>query len=262
MKGWKIMAESLTDAVVRAVVIAGDLVTHFPEQLGDELMRRVVDVPGMLRVSLEALHRDIVASNDLVIRAPEFRGHYATIPDPVGDVSEPSYHELGRALAQHVFQGVCAAAGLMYPFEEWDFHRVLDNLPAVQKYLANKAPRFDSHRLVANMQDEAAKAAQRLKLPAGIGGQAEGGTGKSQPKGNTATVAARMIDLIRDPATHTWTAEQFRVKLGCKSRSTITNTAAWKQLVTAREMARQQRGAKPRDRRRKPMHYSREHHKD
>ena len=55
-----------------------------------------------------------------------------------------------------------------------------------------------------------------------------------------ATVAARMIDLIKDPATHTWTAEQFRVKVGCKSRSTVTNTAAWKQLAVARESARLQ----------------------
>ena len=53
-------------------------------------------------------------------------------------------------------------------------------------------------------------------------------------------MAARMIDLVKDPATHTWTAEQFRVKLGCKSRSTITNTAAWKQLAVARESARLQ----------------------
>ena len=54
-------------------------------------------------------------------------------------------------------------------------------------------------------------------------------------------MAARMIDLIKDPATHTWTAEQFRVKVGCKSRSTITNTAAWKQLAVARESARLQK---------------------
>jgi len=52
------------------------------------------------------------------------------------------------------------------------------------------------------------------------------------------TVAARMIDLIRDPITHTWTAEQFRQKVGCKSRSTITDTAAWKELAVARESAR------------------------
>ena len=57
-------------------------------------------------------------------------------------------------------------------------------------------------------------------------------------KGKKATVAARMIDLIKDHATHTWTAEQFRVKLGCKSRSTVTNTVAWKQLAVARESAR------------------------
>ena len=86
--------------------------------------------------------------------------------------------------------------------------------------------------------------------------QGEQPQANSQPKGNTATVAARMIDLIKDPATHTWTAEQFRQKLGCKSRSTITNTAAWKQLVVARESARLQKAEqaydKNLDKRRRP----------
>jgi len=61
------------------------------------------------------------------------------------------------------------------------------------------------------------------------------GNGKEKPK---ATVAARMLDLVKDLATHTWTAEQFRQKLGCNSRSTITATPAWKQLAVARESAR------------------------
>ena len=74
---------------------------------------------------------------------------------------------------------------------------------------------------------------QRLHLPADQDAQSRGTGGK-------ATVAARMIDLVKDSATHTWTAEQFRAKLGCKSRSTVTNTAAWKQLAVARESARLQ----------------------
>ncbi len=79
-----------------------------------------------------------------------------------------------------------------------------------------------------------------------------------QPKGTKgkATVAACMIDLIKDPATHNWTAEQFRVKVGCRSRSTVTNTAAWKQLAVARESARlekaQQVYDKNLDKRRRP----------
>jgi hypothetical protein len=76
-----------------------------------------------------------------------------------------------------------------------------------------------------------------LKLLAEKGRGQPGGKGKARPK---ATAAARMIDLIKDPATHTWTAEQFRVKLGYRSRSTITNTPAWKQLAVARESARLQ----------------------
>ena len=110
--------------------------------------------------------------------------------------------------------------------------------PVVQTYLRDEAPRFDPNRLVANIQDEAAKAAQRLKLPADPGGQSEGGNGngKTLPR---ATIAARMIDLIKDPTTHLWTCQQFAEKLGCQP-STVVATAAWKQFAVARESARLQ----------------------
>ena len=55
-----------------------------------------------------------------------------------------------------------------------------------------------------------------------------------------ATINARMIDLIHDPETHAWSSQKFAVKLGC-SKSSIVATAAWKELATAREMARQDR---------------------
>jgi len=61
-------------------------------------------------------------------------------------------------------------------------------------------------------------------------------------QGGTATVAARMIDLLRDPRTHTWSARQFADKLGC-AKSTVAETAAFRELRTAREMARLQRAA-------------------
>jgi hypothetical protein len=69
-------------------------------------------------------------------------------------------------------------------------------------------------------------------------GQEHAANGRRRAK---VTAAARMIDLIKDPDTHGWTAERFRVKLGYKSRTTITNTPAWKQLEVARESARLQR---------------------
>jgi hypothetical protein len=106
----------------------------------------------------------------------------------------------------------------------------------------------DFDRLKAEMKIE--RAAVLGALP-----KDDSGEKHDQPK-TKATVAARMIDLMKDPATHTWTAEQFRQKLGCKSRSTITNTAAWRQLVVARESARlskaQQAYDKNLDKRRRP----------
>jgi hypothetical protein len=64
----------------------------------------------------------------------------------------------------------------------------------------------------------------------------------AKPSRGKATVAARMIDLLRDPATHTWSCQKFADKLGC-GKATVAETAAWKQLRTAREMARQERDA-------------------
>ena len=119
------------------------------------------------------------------------------------------------------------------------FDAIMEQWPAVQTCL-REAPRLDSSRLVANIQDESDKAAQRLKLRTGIAGQAEGGNGNGNGKmPPRATIAARMIDLIRDPSTHTWTCQQFAEKLGCKP-STVVATAAWKQLAVARESARLQ----------------------
>jgi hypothetical protein len=58
-----------------------------------------------------------------------------------------------------------------------------------------------------------------------------------------ATVNARIIDLLKDPTTHTWSAQQFAEKLGC-AKGTVGETPAWKQLHIAREMKRQKRAAK------------------
>lgn len=72
---------------------------------------------------------------------------------------------------------------------------------------------------------------------AGMPGKTEpAGTGKAK----RATVAARMIDLVKDIATHEWTARKFAAKLGC-SPSSIVKTGAWIALSTKREEARQER---------------------
>jgi hypothetical protein len=86
---------------------------------------------------------------------------------------------------------------------------------------------------------------------------------QARGKGKKATVAARMIDLVRKPATHTWTAREFATRLSC-SPGAVVATAAWKELMVAREMARQKRSAKAYrrnlsrkpDRRRKAKHSS------
>jgi hypothetical protein len=105
---------------------------------------------------------------------------------------------------------------------------------------------------LAELVDDVFAAVERVYPSADANPQNESGA-----KSVKATVAARMMDLLmKDPATHTWTAEQFRQKLGCNSRSTITNTAAWKQLVVARESTRLQKAEqaydKNLDKRRRP----------
>ena len=155
----------LTDAVVSAVVLAGSLVNRFPEWLRDERIGQALDVQGTFRCELEGINRELIASNDLLKRAAEFRKHYETIPDPIGDVSEPSYHELGRALASTFPQ--CAWFSSHLPPRAWlvplaqHFEPSPRQLRAVQEYLCNDAPKFDAGRLVAQIQDEAGRAAQR-----------------------------------------------------------------------------------------------------
>lgn len=157
------MAESLTDAVCVAVAMGGGLPTlvgDWPEPWPDSTI-------GLLRDSLEALNRQLTASNSLVTRAAEFRAHYATPPEPIAGHSEPSYHELGRHLAMTVLHRVMEAANPSPdfilspdPLTSVDFDRVVGNLPAVREYLRNEAPRFDWGRLVTMIEDEAARAAR------------------------------------------------------------------------------------------------------
>ena len=66
-----------------------------------------------------------------------------------------------------------------------------------------------------------------------------GGTDGEKPLPPKTTVAARMYDLIRkDSSTHTWTARQFAARLSC-SPGSVAASPAWKELVVAREMKRQ-----------------------
>ncbi len=76
--------------------------------------------------------------------------------------------------------------------------------------------------------------------PVGCDSNPKARSGKQPRK---ATIAARMIDLIKDPTTHTWSIRQFAEKLEC-SPTAIHKTSAWEQLSVSREMARETRAAK------------------
>jgi hypothetical protein len=74
----------------------------------------------------------------------------------------------------------------------------------------------------------------------GTGGKAsEDDSAQSTP--GKPTVNARMLDLInKKPECHTWSAQKFAGVLGC-NKSTVSETSAWKTLMTARELKRQER---------------------
>ena len=162
------MAESLTDAVVSAVETAKAIIAkygcwpfhHAPERLRDDL---------------EALARYVRGSSSLASRAAEFRGLYATPPEPIGgpigDVHAASYHELGRDLATWILDDIIdtakSADGDSCPPENWDrsmskeqLDQIARQWPAVQTYLRDPARQFDCILLVTSIRDEAAKAAR------------------------------------------------------------------------------------------------------
>ena len=258
-KGLEIMSElSLTDAVIQAVVFADGLIRHY-DWYDTPALRSLV------RTELEALDRSIRAGNALVERAEEFRNLYRRIPRRVGGESAPSFHELGRKLAMRVFQGIVSAAWnaevreaavrnaehlnircrpkqLDQCYGPEQFDAIMERWPAVQVYLRDEALRFDSNRLVANIQDEAAKAAQRLKLRASIGGQ-PGGDGNGNGKGKRkAPINARMIDTLqKQPEAKDWTIEQWMQHLGCKSKASVAKTKCWETIMGARAVRKVQR---------------------
>ena len=244
---------TLTDAVIRAVTFADTLIRHHDWYSQG--------LESLVRTELEALERSIRAGNALVERAGEFRNLYPRIPRRVGGESAPSFHELGRKLAMRVFEGIVLAAweaevreaaarnaehldircrpkrmDQCYGPEQFD--AIMEQWPAVQTYL-REAPRFDSSRLVANIQDESAKAAQRLKLRAVVGGQVEGSNGNGKRK---APINARMIDTLqKQPEAKDWTIEQWMQHLGCKSKASVAKTKCWETIMGARAVRKVQR---------------------
>ena len=254
---------SLTDAVIQGVVFADGLIRK--RDWCENWSGNSQILESLLRTELEALECSIRASNGLVERAAEFRNHYATIPDPVANESTPSFHELGRRLAMRVFQGIVSAAwdaevrdAAARDAEHLDikcrpnrpdcgygpenFDAIVGQWPAVQVYLRDEAPRFDSHRLVVKIQDEAAKAAQRLRLLADPGGQ-PGGDGNGNGKGKRkAAINARMIDTLQKQSeAKDWTIEQWMQHLGCKSKASVAKTKCWETIMGARAVRKVQR---------------------
>ena len=145
---------TLTEAVCWAVATAASLVNesdNWPDTCSDLATES-------LRAYLEAINRGIMESNELVERAAEFRGHYATAPEAIAGRSDASYHELGRHLAMDVFRGVFWAADHRGFLDKPDIGRVLANLPRVKRYLQSEAPRFDSERVIAMIHDEGTRA--------------------------------------------------------------------------------------------------------
>ena len=198
------MAEnpSLTETICFAVSTAGDL----PTLVGDCPKPWPQSVIDLLRGFLEALDRDLKASNSLVERAAEFRGHYATPPEPIAGHSAASYHELGRYLAMDMLHRVMEAAnpspGFILspdPLTASDFDGVLNNLPRVERYLREEAPRFDWPLLVAKIHDEEAKAkrcasrdSSEIPLP---------NTGK-RPRGKKADAEKKICYYVVDRQTY------------------------------------------------------------
>ncbi len=93
---------------------------------------------------------------------------------------EAEVREAAARKAEH-FDIRCRPKQLDQCYGPEQFDAIMEQWPAVQVYLRDEAPRFDSNRLVANIQDEAAKAAQRLKLRADPSGQPGGDGQPTQP---------------------------------------------------------------------------------
>jgi hypothetical protein len=238
------MDEPLTDAVLHAMMTAHGLVTIYSEWSNPE-------APDSLGTMLEVLHGHVVASNDLVERVKEFRLIYPTIPDPVCGVSEASYHELGRTLAQKVSDGLWEAvnrSAMLHGIAGHvcgpkcaekcpgrDFARVRENWPAVQLYLRHEAPRFDCGRLVACIRDEAGRSAARAEMARpSAPGEFEPSTPVSFTKEDLALAL-----LSQHPD---WSDTKIAETLGCAR----TSLYRWNKYTAAREIQSQEKHKFPR----------------
>jgi hypothetical protein len=156
------MAESVTENLCAAVIAAGGIIEAYqdwPKELSDPIVdpirkNWVANLWQMLCGSLEAIVLD-----------GRFRGQYAGPPAPIAGVSAASYHELGLALAAEVYHGIAVGMEMQ---EVWSKGGGKGDVPVtgVKEYLRQRAPRFDSGRLVALIRDEAARAERMHGKPA------------------------------------------------------------------------------------------------
>lgn len=210
------------------------------------------------RSLLNHLRDALFDSNSLATEPDRFRGHYPSVPPEFMGMTGASYHEKARAYAAEVYQRILN----LLPFDippgsvSRDWEAICRDWPEIILSLA-KIPEIDTSRLIDCLRNEATRSERFCKAEqAAVPPPVVPVTGK-------ATVAARMLDLIKTPDTHTWSAREFATKLGCSAPS-IVATPAWKQLATARGIAKLERvdesqrkgqGRKI-DRHRKPKHDS------
>jgi hypothetical protein len=163
--------DSITKAAIHGLVTVNSLVFLSDQWEGDSC-------PGWLQELLQTLHRQIQVTDDLVHRPERFRGLSPTIPDSVAGVSSPSYHEMARSLSLKVFDDIINSAWFADPVGGFPLHGELPLGPEhfqaitqkwlpVLAWLREKAPRFDRSRLIAQIENEAARSAERASRDSG-----------------------------------------------------------------------------------------------
>ncbi len=145
-----------------------------------------------------------------------------------------------------------------FGIDNWDrFREAVAQLDCDELEHAGAEARREA--LLAEAYGQSAASGNGNTIPANIrengncvtGGKGSGSTGGiGKTNGGKATVNARMLELIQKDLLKVrgWTAKQWAEELNC-ARSTVVETAAWKDLAMGRERARAERAKDRRQRR-------------
>jgi hypothetical protein len=146
----------------------------------DPKLRARADMAEQAHTYVTQLQRSLERADDLVVDVGlgQYIGHYSEPPPKMANVTEPSWHGLGLAVARAVLRNAYFATAAadtgnraevvdgMLGVGQQKTDLIRKNWPAVENFLADATPDLDCDRLIMMIKHEGTRAARSTTPPA------------------------------------------------------------------------------------------------